>query len=268
MKLIVSKRKGTSKTKVLLAHHCVTTTHRIINMLFTLTGSPRSFINSLIDFLYPPLCLSCHRLMKNGGDHVCPTCWDSILIAGRASPLVMETSKKLVASGVVDDLISLYVFEKEGVFQVIAHNLKYGGVQELGTKLGRHLGQVFVRDGIRADAIIPVPLHRRKLRERGYNQAELIARGVSNVSGIQVRCDLVRRKRYTQTQTLLSLKERRENMDEAFEVPTDKRSEVNSKNFVVVDDVVTTGSTMVACAAVLRAAGAIGVIGASAALAE
>ena len=237
-------------------------------MRFNPRGSLRSFIKSLIDFVYPPLCLSCKRLLEHGGDYVCPDCWNSIQVATRESPLFVETAEKLAASGVVDGLISLYVFEKEGVFQVIVHNLKYAGVQTLGLELGRRLGKILVDKGIRVNAIIPVPLHRRKLRERGYNQAELIARGVSEVSDIPVRCDIVRRKKYTKTQTVLSLNERRENMEDAFEVAPIKRTEVENEQFIVIDDVVTTGSTMIACADVLRASGAVGVIGASAALAE
>ena len=231
-------------------------------------GSLRSFLNALIDFVYPPLCLSCKRLVEHGSEYVCPDCWNLIQVATRKSQLNIETTDKLVASGVVDDLISLYVFEKEGVFQVIVHNLKYGGVQALGVELGRRLGKIIIETGIRADGIVPVPLHRRKLRERGYNQAELIARGVSEVSGIPVRCDLVRRKKYTKTQTVLSLIERRENMEDAFEVAPIKGSEVRDRKFIVIDDVVTTGSTMIACGGALRASGALGVIGASAALAE
>jgi ComF family protein len=168
----------------------------------------------------------------------------------------------------VDGLISLYVFEKEGAFQVIVHNLKYAGVQALGLELGRRLGKIVVENGMQANGIVPIPLHRRKLRERGYNQAEIIARGVSEVSGIPVRCDLVRRKKYTKTQTVLSLIERRENMENAFEVAPNRTSEVRNNVFVVIDDVVTTGSTMIACAGALRASGALRVIGASVALAE
>jgi ComF family protein len=237
-------------------------------MCLHLQGSLRSFFASIIDLIYPPLCLSCQRLLENGDEFVCPDCWNSISSATEESSLFIETADKLAASGVINGLVSLYVFEKEGVFQVIVHNLKYSGVQALGVELGRRLGKVVVERGIHADAIIPVPLHRRKLRERGYNQAELIARGLSEVSGIPVRCDLVRRKKYTTTQTQLTLTERRANMEEAFEVSPIRKCEARDKTFIVIDDVVTTGSTMIACASALRAAGALGVIGASAALAE
>jgi hypothetical protein len=106
-------------------------------MQYHLMGLLRSFINALIDFVYPPLCLSCKRLLERGSDYVCPDCWHSIQIASNESPLFRETANKLVTSGFVDGLISLYVFEKEGAFQVIVHNLKYAGVQALGLELGR-----------------------------------------------------------------------------------------------------------------------------------
>ncbi len=237
-------------------------------MRFVLSGSIRSFFSCLIDFVYPPLCLSCHRLLGRDVEFVCSDCWCSIHAAATESPLFVETAGKLTASGVVDGLVSLYVFEKEGVFQVVVHNLKYGGVQELGLELGRRLGREIAEQGVRADAIVPVPLHRRKLRERGYNQAELIARGVSEISGTPVWSDLVRRKKYTKTQTTLTLNERRENMEDAFESTIKRKGEVKGKTILLIDDVVTTGATIIGCARVLHASGAQRVIGASAALAE
>jgi ComF family protein len=119
--------------------------------------------------------------------------------------------------------------------------------------------------GITADAIVPLPLHKRKLRERGYNQSELIARGISEITGFPVRTDFVRRSKYTQTQTALSLDERKANMEDAFICgPAD----VGGTTVIVVDDIITTGSTVRSCAEVLKVAGAAEVIAASAAIAE
>jgi ComF family protein len=228
----------------------------------------RSLLNLFVDFVYPPLCLSCKQLLEKGGDHVCPECWNSIGVVTNDLSLFIETERKLADSGVVDGLVSLYVFEKEGVFQTIVHHLKYGGVQALGVELGRRLGGAMTERGVHADGIIPIPLHKRKLRERGYNQAERIAAGISEVTGIPMRADIVRRKKYTGTQTMLSLDERHENMLNAFESVARTRNEVKGRIFVVVDDVITTGATIEACAHVLAMNGARKIIAASAALAQ
>ena len=180
-------------------------------------------------------------------------------------PLYLETKGKLTGSGVVDDLVSLYVFEKEGAFQSVAHALKYSGTQSLGLELGKQLGRLLLERNIVADALVPIPLHRRKFRERGYNQSELLARGIEEATGIRLDSRVVRRKKFTQTQTTLSLEDRRKNVDDAFECPD---SVSQYKSIIIIDDVITTGSTMICCARVLKAAGARRIIGASTAIAE
>lgn len=237
-------------------------------MPFHIKNSLRSFIDTFLNFVYPPLCLSCNKLLEHGREHVCPDCWASIQLVGPALPLFVETRGKLVGSGTVDELAALYVFEKEGAFQKIAHSLKYSGVQALGLDLGRRLGQIVVEKGIHADMMIPVPLHRRKLRERGYNQAELIARGLSGAAGIPLLTDLLCRKKYTETQTALSLEDRQKNMEDAFEVIPAKAAELKGKTCIVVDDVITTGATIESCGRVLKNAGAAKVVAVSTALAE
>lgn len=227
--------------------------------------SVRSYFGSILDFVYPPLCVSCEDLLENGRDHVCPECWSSIQRVHASLPLFIETRRKLVSSGFVDGLAALFVFEKEGAFQKIVHSLKYSGVQALGLELGRRLGQLIIEEGIPSDMVIPVPLHKRKKRERGYNQSELIARGLSEAAGVALRADLVFRQRFTDSQTTLSLQERKKNMEEAFQCT---RAEVRGKSIIVVDDIITTGATIESCAQVLKNAGAVAIIAASAALAE
>jgi ComF family protein len=179
--------------------------------------------------------------------------------------LFLETRNRLLAEGVIDELVSLFVFEKEGPFQKIVHSLKYSGIQPLGIELGRRLGAVIQERGFQADALVPVPLHRRKLRERGYNQSLLIARGISEVLGTPIRAELVRRGRWTQTQTALSKEERQKNVENAFE---SDGTRLGGICVIVVDDVITTGATVEAVAHVLKSSGARLVVAASAALAE
>lgn len=122
--------------------------------------------------------------------------------------------------------------------------------------------------GIKADVLIPVPLHKAKFRERGFNQAECIARGIADRTGWRVEPNALIRKRYTQTQTKLDIAERQKNMEDAFTVPPKRKPLVSGGTCVVVDDVITTGATILACADALLAAGARTIIAASAALAE
>jgi ComF family protein len=181
--------------------------------------------------------------------------------------LFCQTRDRLVESEVISELISVFLFEKEGAFQALAHALKYDGFRSVGLLMGRELGNAFEKSGITAECLVPVPLHRVKLRERGFNQAEVIARGISDVTGIPVRTDILRRSRYTQTQTKLDQEQRRKNVEEAFSVSMTS-SILEGGTCILVDDVITTGATIVSCGETLRKAGFQQIIAASPALAE
>ena len=118
------------------------------------------------------------------------------------------------------------------------------------------------------DGIIPIPLHKLKERERGYNQSEDICRGISAVIQRPVAADLVKRSKYTVSQTHLTADERKKNVGDAFEIQPRQLMGIKGKCFLVVDDVITTGSTIQAIAKLLKDAGAARVIAASAALAK
>lgn len=167
------------------------------------------------------------------------------------------------------DLLSLYYFEKEGTLQSIIHQLKYDGMTTLGVELGRKLGEKLrERAAVGIDGVIPVPLHSTKLRERGYNQSEYIARGIREVTGIPVYSSLLQRHKYTTSQTQLNATERKENVGDAFSVNKRYLVDIHGKTFLIVDDVITTGATIEACAEVLMKNGAAKAFAGSVALAE
>lgn len=222
---------------------------------------------AILDFIFPPLCLSCSIPLLKGRQTVCDPCWNSIERVSALHPLYVETSEKLMRSEQVNGLVSEFVFEREGAFQHIAHALKYGGYESLGVELGRKLAEVFLASGGGGDVLVPIPLHKRKFRERGYNQAERIAHGMSQATLIPLRTDLLRRTRFTQSQTTLTLEERKKNVEGAFEIVPGMERVVNGKTIVLIDDVITTGATIVSCASTLRDAGARTIIASSAALA-
>jgi ComF family protein len=185
-------------------------------------------------------------------------------------PLYFEMQKRLTESSRISKLMSLYHFEKDGTLQSIIHQLKYEGMTKLGVELGRKLGQKLLTELINSpvDGIVPVPLHPTKLRERSYNQSEFIARGVREVTGLPVYTSLLKRHKYTSSQTQLNAPERKENVGDAFSLNKRYLLSVEGKTFLIVDDVITTGATSEACAEVLLKSGASKAIACSVALAD
>ena len=245
--------------------------HQITKLSFhtLFSGGLFRFITSpFLDFVYPPICVSCKLALRDGSQKVCEECWNSIERISRDHPLYVETREKLLAAGTVSDLVSVYVFQKEGAFQHIAHALKYDGFESVGRQLGERLGMTMKAWDIHADVLIPIPLHKAKQRERGFNQAERIACGVASVTGVEVCPDAVRRVKHTQTQTQLDSDERKKNVEAAFAFDPSCSKRISGKICVLIDDVITTGATIDSCAEELKSAGASHVIAASAALAQ
>jgi ComF family protein len=218
----------------------------------------KSTLEPILQFVYPPVCLACGGDLQDNDRLVCETCWLSIETVHPEDDLYQEFLAKLTAEGLISRLFSPFYFEKEGKLQSIIHGLKYQGYTSLGVKAGRKIGEL-IRDSDdlpKADALVPVPLHPQKKRERGYNQSEFICRGIEKVTGIPVGTDLLRRKKYTVSQTQLSFEERKENVGDAFEINEKRRGDISGKSIILVDDVITTGSTIDACARELEDAGA------------
>ena len=230
----------------------------------------KSILEPIVQFVYPPICLACSGTLQQKERLVCETCWQSIESVHPEDDLYQQFLAKLTGEGLISRLFSPFYFEKEGQLQSIIHGLKYQGYTSLGVKAGRKVGELIeVADDLpKADVLLPVPLHPLKKRERGYNQSELICQGIEEVTGIPVRTDLLHRKKYTVSQTQLSFEERKENVGDAFEINEKRRDDISGKSFILVDDVITTGSTINACARELGDAGAVGVHAAAIALAK
>jgi ComF family protein len=168
----------------------------------------------------------------------------------------------------VDAVVSAFVFQKAGPLQALLHALKYGSADQLGLWLGEQMAGSVGTQLPPVDVITAVPLHRAKERERGYNQAAMIANGFARRTGSAFVPELLRRTRHTSTQTKLSIEQRRVNMAGAFEIAERHAGLIEGTTVLVVDDVITTGATIAACAQVLRRAGAARVIAGSVALAD
>ena len=226
-----------------------------------------SVFTSLFDFFLPRFCPSCDKKLLPKESVVCHDCISKIKLA-EDERIHSEFARKFSSSEIISDFISLYVFEKDKELQHIIHSLKYNkrfttGIF-LGTILAENLGQKIKEWKI--DYIIPVPLHHLKQAERGYNQSYYIAKGLSKGLGIPVAQSFIKRKRFTESQTTMNLKERQENIEGAFKAK--RNLNLKGKNILLVDDVITTGSTIGECGKVLLKAGANKVYAVSVAIAD
>lgn len=220
----------------------------------------RAFLRRLgadaLHLIAPALCPACDQPLEPDEHGYCRACRASLEPAPYPrdlfNDLVAHSSGEEVA---LDAIAALYRFEQESPVQRLLHALKYQGCAALGIELGRELGgalKLFPEfDGI--DVVIPVPLHSARRRERGYNQAEMIALGVGASIGAAVSTTLLLRRRHTGSQTRLSAEARSRNVRGAFQVAS---AGIDRRIILLCDDVCTTGSTLNVCAEALRAAGA------------
>ena len=143
--------------------------------------------------------------------------------------------------------LSAFTFVKKGKVQRLMHELKYEGNTRVGELMGIELGKEFDKAEItdKVDVVVPVPLHKKKLKQRGYNQSEFIAIGVAKVLDCEMNTDLLQRKQHSESQTKKSKYERWENVGEAFTLTY--ANQYIGKHILLVDDVVTTGATLEAC---------------------
>jgi len=212
------------------------------------------FVNDIADFFLPRICPSCGNKLQPSEKIVCRKCFSLITIANKKY-IDDEFFRKFSDGNVISGLTSLMMFEKDSPSQHILHSIKYDGLFSLGRSAGRMLGKLKkeVISRWEADLIIPVPLHKLKKAERGYNQSYYIAKGLSEELNIPVKNNILKRIKYTESQTKMNISERMENMDSAFSLK--RRDNVQGRRVILVDDVVTTGATLISCGHVLALGG-------------
>ena len=207
-----------------------------------------NWIDALIGLLYPSVCAACGKSLFKWEKLVCTYCRSMLPKTGyelnEDNPLAQNFYGKVRLKAVT----ACFFFSKEGKVQHLIHELKYKGNSDAGVFLGQELGKTIKEaplfQGI--DYLIPVPLHPKREKKRGYNQSMMIAQGISEVTGIPVGKDFLIRSVNTATQTHKSKEERWKNVKDIFELRHAKQLE--GKYILLVDDVLTTGATLEACA--------------------
>lgn len=227
----------------------------------------KEILNKIFDFFLPRICPSCNQKLKTSEQIICDKCFDKLKLTPE-SLIEEEYQKKFAQKKYIKAFHPVFIFEKDKEIQHLIHSLKYNRHFRVGIYFGKIIGNQ-TKDKIshwKVDLIIPVPLHPVKKTERGFNQSEFIAKGISLETGINWNKKIIKRKKYTETQTHLTAEERQSNVKNAF-IVRDKKS-VEGKNLLLVDDVITTGSTISECAHQLVLAGAKNIYATSIAIAE
>jgi ComF family protein len=225
-----------------------------------LTEPFRFIAGTMVDFALPPRCAGCAEVIDEVGAF-CPACWGKMEWLGNSGcttcglPLAAteadNCARCLAEPPGLDRMRAAVAYDE--LPRSIALRLKYGRKVALARTMARYMAPL--RDGAAGDALIlPVPLHRRRLWSRGFNQSGLIARELARSWGYEVDARVLRRTRPTQPLKGMSYSQRKKAVAGAFAVADKER--VSGRNVIVIDDVLTSGSTAEACAKALRKAGA------------
>jgi ComF family protein len=216
--------------------------------------------------LFPPWCIGCGK----EGKYICDVCrWNLPLIS---PPICVTCGRPLTADNtcpgciegpvVIDGIRAPFIFD--GVIRKAIHDFKYHNLKAIAPMLAGFLHDFILENPIPGDVLVPIPIHKKRLRERGYNQSSLISRELSRMTGLPLVEECLIRTVNTPPQVrTTSVSERLKNIANAFAC-IDNR--LQGKRVILVDDVSTSGATLNACAGVLKAAGAVTVWGLTIAL--
>ncbi|MUP44806.1 ComF family protein [Gramella sp. BOM4] len=203
--------------------------------------------HDFINLLYPPACHICEaELLKS--DHIlCTNCLHDLPVTKYHLDNENPVKKVFYGRVKIENATSLLHFRKKAGVQQLIHDLKYRGHREIGTYLGKWLGEELNETEAyqEIDAVVPVPLHRKKLRQRGYNQVEDFGKEIARALDIEYVDDVLLKETATQTQTLKSRISRWGELEETLSIARPEK--IENKHILIVDDLVTTGATLEAC---------------------
>ncbi|MFZ4544569.1 MAG: ComF family protein [Saprospiraceae bacterium] len=217
----------------------------------------RQFIQSgsdaILSFLYPRLCLSCGDNLSAKNEDLCISCQYKIPKTDYHLRFDNPLTERIVGRFHFQTGAACYLFTKGGHAQALIHALKYEGKKEIATAIGENYGKKLNNSNYykNIDLIIPVPMHVTKVRVRGYNQAEVFAKGLSISMNIPIFANALLKVRKTSSQTAKNRFSRLENVTEVFQIGKNAAL-LKHKHILLVDDVLTTGATLEACAIELQ----------------
>ena len=215
----------------------------------------KNLATDLIGLLFPELCNGCGTHLYYGEEEICIKCLYDLPYTDYHLYAENPVAKQFWARIPCNAAMAMLYFKKGTKVQNLIHSLKYNGKTEVGIQLGKLLGEKLTSGAQYQDIdlIIPVPLHPKKEKLRGYNQSEYIARGIAAILQVPVSNNHLVRSKITETQTKKSRYTRYENMQSVFNM--NNKEQLENLNVLLVDDVITTGATLEACGNALLAVG-------------
>lgn len=210
-------------------------------------------ISDIVNLLFPKTCPGCNKALLKEETSICLHCQSNL--PRRLTFNKEELEQRFYGRLKIEEAYAFLLFKNRGLTQKLLHAIKYNGNQSLAVELGVLFGvnckeqKLFSSIGV----VVPIPLHKSKLRFRGFNQSALIAEGLANSLGVELDEESVIRKIKTSTQTKKTRTERWKNVDRTFMVG---KSTLEGKHVLLVDDVITTGATLESCGQTILASGA------------
>lgn len=210
-----------------------------------------NFLNDALHLFFPHNCLGCSTDVLDNDHLLCAKCFTSLPETGFINAASNPVEKTFYGRIKVENAGAAYYFTKDSIVQKLIFDLKYKGNEEAGLYLGKQLGkQILLSKRFEdVDVLVPLPLNEKRQFKRGYNQAELICKGIAEVWNKPINTKVVLRSVHTTTQTHETRMSRWQNMKDVFDV--DDLQSLEGKHILLVDDVVTTGATLEACGAML-----------------
>lgn len=216
-----------------------------------------NFFERILNFAAPRFCLICGKIIsdeKSENPYICSSCSDSFIFAPDSKAILSKLWDFFGNDKTYINIANSLISAKENdEFMQVIYSLKYSGLRNVGYIMGKQLGHLLIKEkNTKYDFIHPIPIHKVRMRERGFNQSYYIALGVAEIIKVKILTKNLFRTEYTQTQTVLNHSERALNMQNKFAT----NFSLNNKRILLIDDVITTGATINNCARAAVLAGA------------